>query len=295
MPSCRSSIKILNRPGPSTNLCGTALVTGCELDLTPFTTSLRAWPVIYPAKRLPVQAAGCQFLQENTVEDSVKGFAKVYTDYVSSLSLIHQAGYRRRTRWSSRTSRAWSPSCPASTLWSQDDLVHNLPCHQGQTDMSVIPQILLMILDEDGSHTGKPPVLWDLSSWPKTLIDGGKWLGSLPAPSVHTITHDNFWVLKFEYIKVCFWFLVLLQALQCISVKWNDVPSIGHIGCRLNKVFFLNLIFYHIWIMNRTFFALCTALAPQILFIDEYFSKYILALRLRAKKSQIKCIVPLFD
>lgn len=47
--------------------------------------------------------------------------------------------------------------------------------------------------------------------------------------------------------------------------------------------------------MNRTFFVLCTALAPQILFIDEYFSKYILALRLRAKKSQIKCIVPLFD
>lgn len=39
--------------------------------------------------------------------------------------------------------------------------------------------------------------------------------------------------------------------------------------------------------MNRTFSVLCTALAPQILFIDEYFSKYILALRLRAKKVKL--------
>jgi len=44
MPSSRSSIKILNRTGPSTNPWGTPLVTGRQLDLTPFTTTLWARP-----------------------------------------------------------------------------------------------------------------------------------------------------------------------------------------------------------------------------------------------------------
>jgi len=33
---------------------------------------------------------GCQLLQQNTVGDSVKGFAEVYVDYINSLCLIHQ-------------------------------------------------------------------------------------------------------------------------------------------------------------------------------------------------------------
>jgi len=44
IPSSRSSIKILNRTGPSTNPWGTPLVTGHHLDVTPFTTDLWAWP-----------------------------------------------------------------------------------------------------------------------------------------------------------------------------------------------------------------------------------------------------------
>ena len=38
MPSSKSSIKILNRRGPYTDLWGVPLITGCQLDLTPFTT-----------------------------------------------------------------------------------------------------------------------------------------------------------------------------------------------------------------------------------------------------------------
>jgi len=34
-------------------------------------------PVFYLAKNVPVQAIGCQLLQENTIGDSVEGFAEV--------------------------------------------------------------------------------------------------------------------------------------------------------------------------------------------------------------------------
>ncbi|KAK4821248.1 hypothetical protein QYF61_016547 [Mycteria americana] len=44
IPSSRSLIKILNRTGPKTEPWGTPLVTGCQLDLTPFTTTLWAQP-----------------------------------------------------------------------------------------------------------------------------------------------------------------------------------------------------------------------------------------------------------
>ncbi|KAK4826053.1 hypothetical protein QYF61_004168 [Mycteria americana] len=44
IPSSRSLIKILNRTGPNSEPWGTALVTGRQLDLTPFTTTLWAWP-----------------------------------------------------------------------------------------------------------------------------------------------------------------------------------------------------------------------------------------------------------
>ncbi|KAK4827472.1 hypothetical protein QYF61_018708 [Mycteria americana] len=44
IPSSRSSIKILNKSGPKTEPWGTPLVTGCQLDLTPFTTTLWVQP-----------------------------------------------------------------------------------------------------------------------------------------------------------------------------------------------------------------------------------------------------------
>ncbi|KAK4822320.1 hypothetical protein QYF61_013019 [Mycteria americana] len=46
-------------------------------------------PVLYPAKRTPVQARSSQFLQENAVGNHVKGFTKVWVDNIHSLSLIH--------------------------------------------------------------------------------------------------------------------------------------------------------------------------------------------------------------
>jgi len=44
MPSSMSSIKILNRTGLSTDPRGGPLVTGHQLDFTPCTTTLCAWP-----------------------------------------------------------------------------------------------------------------------------------------------------------------------------------------------------------------------------------------------------------
>ena len=65
--------------GSSTNPWGTPLVTGHQLGLTPFTTSLWAQPSnqFLTCKDVPVQATGCQLPQENTMGNSVKGFAEV--------------------------------------------------------------------------------------------------------------------------------------------------------------------------------------------------------------------------
>ncbi|RMC03242.1 hypothetical protein DUI87_20436 [Hirundo rustica rustica] len=49
-------------------------------------------PVPNPAKSAPVQAMGCQLMQEHAVGDSVKGLAEVQIDNIHSPSCIHQAG-----------------------------------------------------------------------------------------------------------------------------------------------------------------------------------------------------------
>ncbi|KAK4828429.1 LOW QUALITY PROTEIN: hypothetical protein QYF61_026525 [Mycteria americana] len=58
IPSSRSLIKILNKTGPKTEPWGTPLVTGRQLDLVPFTTTLWAQPssqfftqqIVHPSK-----------------------------------------------------------------------------------------------------------------------------------------------------------------------------------------------------------------------------------------------------
>ena len=80
--------------GPSTELWGTPLLTGHQLDLTLITNFLWAEPSgQFLAKSVPVQAMGCQIPRENTVGDSIKGFAEVLADYISSLFLIYKAGH----------------------------------------------------------------------------------------------------------------------------------------------------------------------------------------------------------
>ncbi|KAK4828028.1 hypothetical protein QYF61_022805 [Mycteria americana] len=46
-------------------------------------------PVFYPAKNMPIQAMSSQFLQENAVGDSVKGFTKVQPMGVNGGADIH--------------------------------------------------------------------------------------------------------------------------------------------------------------------------------------------------------------
>ncbi|RMC20150.1 hypothetical protein DUI87_00996 [Hirundo rustica rustica] len=50
-------------------------------------------PVPNPAKSAPVQAVGCQLIQEYAVGDSVKGLAEIQIDNIHSPSCIHQAGH----------------------------------------------------------------------------------------------------------------------------------------------------------------------------------------------------------
>ncbi|RMC19694.1 hypothetical protein DUI87_03258 [Hirundo rustica rustica] len=46
-----------------------------------------------PAKSAPVQAMGCQLIQEYAVGDSIKGLAEIQIDNIHSPSCIHQAGH----------------------------------------------------------------------------------------------------------------------------------------------------------------------------------------------------------
>jgi len=45
---------------------------------------------------------------------------------------------------------------------TQDELLHNLPWHQGQADRPVVPRMLLPALLVDVCCIGDPLVIWDL-------------------------------------------------------------------------------------------------------------------------------------
>ena len=146
-------------------------------------------PVLYPAKSVPVQATSCQLLQENTVGDSVEGFAEILVDYMKNFFLIHQADHLNieEDQFGQAGLVIREPmlagSDPLVVLHilcdlSQDYLFHNFSWRQGQADKPVVPWILLTTLLVDGSDVGSPPVPWNLSSWPGMLIDGKKQLSN---------------------------------------------------------------------------------------------------------------------
>lgn len=80
--SSRIFMKMLNSIGPSINLGGTPLVTGCQ----PEQKSLIA-TVSYPSRRPPIESVSCQFVKEEAVVDNIECFAEV-PDHVYSLSQI---------------------------------------------------------------------------------------------------------------------------------------------------------------------------------------------------------------
>ena len=106
--------------------------------------------------------------------DSVKGFAEVQVNDINSLSFIHQAGHSTAEDQVGQAGPAFhepvlSGPDPLAVLpmlcdLIPDDLFHSLPGHRGEADRPVVPCMLLMTLLVDGSHNGKPSVLWDLSS-----------------------------------------------------------------------------------------------------------------------------------
>lgn len=51
------------------------------------------------------------------------------------------------------------------------------PDTEVKADRPVAPLILLLTLPVGRCHISKSPVVWDLPSWPGTLMDDGKWPG----------------------------------------------------------------------------------------------------------------------
>ena len=80
--------KDLNRTGPSTEPWGTALVSVCQLDVTPFTSTVWAQPSASSSRsqERPCPSHGLLLCWENSAGGGAKGFAEVEADYVSSLS-----------------------------------------------------------------------------------------------------------------------------------------------------------------------------------------------------------------
>lgn len=99
-----------------------------------------------------------EFLQENLVGNGVKDFTKVQVNNVYRIFLIHLVGNLVRGDQVSQVGCVFhkdvltGPDHPAVPCdCAQDDLLHNLPWCQGQTDR---PVVLWMIL---------PPLLADAS------------------------------------------------------------------------------------------------------------------------------------
>ncbi|CAM9921516.1 unnamed protein product [Bubo scandiacus] len=90
---------MLNRSGPKTEPWGTPLVTGRQLDLTPFTTTLWARPssqfftqqspVLHPVHCEPVHPTVGQFVQKDAVRDSIKSLTKTQKNYIHYFPFIH--------------------------------------------------------------------------------------------------------------------------------------------------------------------------------------------------------------
>jgi len=87
IPQFRSSVNILNQTGPSSDHCGTPLMTRCQLDLTPFTTTFWAWPSRQPLSREDYTSVSLWLLAypgEFCGRQS-QSFTKVWVDYIPSL------------------------------------------------------------------------------------------------------------------------------------------------------------------------------------------------------------------
>ncbi|RMC15251.1 hypothetical protein DUI87_07438 [Hirundo rustica rustica] len=73
---------------PLRDTTGAWLSAGCS-TAHHHSLGLAIQPVPNPARSAPVQATGCQLIQECAVGDSVKGLAEVQIDNIHSLSCIH--------------------------------------------------------------------------------------------------------------------------------------------------------------------------------------------------------------
>lgn len=126
------------------------------MDVTPFPTTL--WAIhpssFYPVNNAPVQAMSSQILQENALGNCAKGFTKVCVD-TSTVShtviegdQVDQAAFQKPMLAGPGRLVVLYMKCDGT----QDDLIHNLPQHQGQADRPVLPWILLPPLPLNGSH-----------------------------------------------------------------------------------------------------------------------------------------------
>jgi len=112
---------------------------------------------------------------------------------------------------------------------TQDESLHNLAQHRGQTDRSVVPRILLL----DGHHTVDPPVTWDLPWSPGLLIGDGEGLGQPLHQLLQYSWVDPIWHHRLVNVQVA------QQVVNCFLLDYGrfillSIPDFQHWG--LNTV-----------------------------------------------------------
>lgn len=123
-------IKVLNKIGSSTETWGASLVTNHQLDLTPFTATLWAWPssqFFTQWTENPSKPWADSFLRRTlwkTVSNVLlKSMLTTSTVFLPSTTLV--TFHRRRYGYSEPAMMwVWLPGCPWCAVGTQADLFH---------------------------------------------------------------------------------------------------------------------------------------------------------------------------
>ncbi|KAJ7411591.1 hypothetical protein WISP_102183 [Willisornis vidua] len=89
-PASKSLMKMMKRPGPKIEPCGTPLVTGNQPDVTSFTITLCARPMNQLLTHCMMCLSSCagHFVQKDPMRDSIESFIETKKDYINWLPLI---------------------------------------------------------------------------------------------------------------------------------------------------------------------------------------------------------------
>ncbi|RMB97483.1 hypothetical protein DUI87_25964 [Hirundo rustica rustica] len=184
-------------------------------------------PVPNPAQRAPVQATGCQLIQECAVGDSVKGLAEIQIDNIHSPSCIHQVGHL--VIKGDQLPVIWNPTSEPGLMVDDGERLRKLICQLSH-------------------HSGMDPVcpidLWILSSLPCPVKNKGLHGQSEEMSNSSSISHFLLLALadtrQLQLLHFCLFLGISLAALLANGLIISAVACGHHLHTPM-FFFLLNL------------------------------------------------------